>query len=500
MPTIHRMQDKPKFPLGRWLLTACFVFWAGFTAYHAWLKPLPEGISVKGQVHTVGADDVRFLCDVTYPGPSGSVVTQEIYDEAIRMIGSAENLIVADLFLFNDYRGKAGTAYRPLSHEVAAALIARKQARPNLQVVVITDPVNDAYGGSKTAPLQALREADIPVVLTRLNRLRDSNPLWSGFWRLAIKPWGVSRGGWWPHPFSATAGKVGLRSWLTLLNFKANHRKVIITDTAKINGSGRELTALVMSANPHDGSSAHGNVALAVSGPVASDLLRSEQAVLAMSGFTSDIHLTTSSAVESEPLIETKARLHLVTEGSIRRTLLENLDLTRAGDRIDLAMFYLSDRKVVGALKAAAARGVTIRLLLDQNRDAFGYAKDGVPNKPVAAELVSAHSDIMVRWYDTRGEQFHAKAIFVQRADRTTLFAGSANFTRRNLGDLNLETSLVLEGPADYPAISDAQQWFDDLWHNRKGPSSLPYANRADDSFLRYWKYRLQEATGLGTF
>ncbi|MFU8869003.1 carboxyl transferase domain-containing protein, partial [Natronococcus sp.] len=44
----------------------------------------------------------------------------------------------------------------------------------------------------------------------------------------------------------------------------------------------RELVALVMSANPHDGSSAHGNVALAVRGAVVHDLLRSEQAVLAL--------------------------------------------------------------------------------------------------------------------------------------------------------------------------------------------------------------------------
>ncbi len=345
-----------------------------------------------------------------------------------------------------------------------------------------------------------MRDAGIPVVLTQLNRLRDSNPLWSGFWRLAIKPWGVSRGGWWPHPFSASAGKVGLRSWLTLLNFKANHRKVIITDTPKSDGSGRELTAMVMSANPHDGSSAHGNVALVVRGPVAGDLLRSEQAVLTMSGYPQSIQLNAGLAVESGPSTEAEAHLRLVTEGGIRRTLLETLNLTGAGDRIDLAMFYLSDRKVVGALKAAADRGVTLRLLLDQNRDAFGYAKDGVPNKPVAAELASAHSNIMVRWYDTRGEQFHAKAILVQHADRTTLFAGSANLTRRNLGDLNLETNLILEGPVDYPAISDALQWFDDLWHNRKAPYSLPYAQGADDSLLLYWKYRLQEATGLGTF
>ncbi|MBW7895417.1 MAG: hypothetical protein H3C27_09915, partial [Opitutaceae bacterium] len=138
--------------------------------------------------------------------------------------------------------------------------------------------------------------------------------------------------------------------------------------------------------------------------------------------------------------------------------------------------------------------------LLDQNRDAFGYAKDGVPNKPVAAELTAAHPNITVRWYDTRGEQFHAKAVLVHRADRGLLLAGSANLTRRNLADLNLETNLVLDAPADFPALTAARDWFDSLWHSRIGPATLPYAAGADDSLLRRWKYRVQEATGLGTF
>lgn len=474
--------------------------WAGFTVWHAWLKPLPDGISLESPAHAVAKNDMRFLSDLTYPGKDGPVIKQEIFDEALRLIGSAEHVIVADLFLFNDYLGKAGSAYHPLSSEVAAALVARKQAHPNLTIVVITDPVNDAYGGSEAAPLRVLRDAGIPVVLTHLNRLRDSNPLWSGFWRLAIKPFGTSRDGWLPHPFSTDAGQVGLRSWLSLINFKANHRKVIIADTPRRNGPGRELAALVMSANPHDGSSAHSNVALAVRGAVAGDLLRSEQAVLAMSGHTLPADLTENVQPAAVEPADGVAQVRVVTEGAIRRTLLETLDATGNGDQIDLAMFYLSDRKVVDALKAAATRGAIVRLLLDQNRDAFGYAKDGVPNKPVAAELTSAHPNITVRWYDTRGEQFHAKAVLVHRADRTTLLAGSANLTRRNIGDLNLETNLLLEAPADFPTMADARHWFDDLWHNRIGPCSLPYENGEDDSTLRYWKYRLQEATGLGTF
>lgn len=504
MRTIACMKrsQRPPTKRKRWLavVLAVLVCWAGFTAWHAWFKPLPDGISFNGPVRAVAAEDVRFLADVTFPGANGPVIRQEIFDGALRLISNAEHLVVADLFLFNDYLGMSTTAHRPLSREIAAALIARKQARPDLSVVVVTDPVNNAYGGGEANPLRALRDAGIPVVITNLDRLRDSNPLWSGFWRLAVKPFGTSPGGWLPHPFAADAGRVGLRSWFALLNFKANHRKVIIADAPRRTGAGRELAALVMSANPHDGSSAHGNVAFAVRGAIAEDLLRAEAAVLNMSGHAHPPGLPEYPGSNAAEPSAATAHMRVLTEGAIRHALLDVLATTGAGDRIDLALFYLSDRRIIAALKSAAARGAHIRLLLDQNRDAFGYAKDGVPNKPVAAELTAAHPNIIVRWYDTRGEQFHAKAVLVHRAGRSFMLAGSANLTRRNLADLNLETNLALEARSDFPALLTAQAWFDGLWHNRTGPCTRPYADGADDSPFRRWKYRVQEATGLGTF
>jgi len=55
-------------------------------------------------------------------------------------------------------------------------------------------------------------------------------------------------------------------NYLALLNSKANHRKVILADR------GDEVVALVTSANPHDGSSAHGNVGILFSGAAVADL------------------------------------------------------------------------------------------------------------------------------------------------------------------------------------------------------------------------------------
>ncbi len=51
-----------------------------------------------------------------------------------------------------------------------------------------------------------------------------------------------------------------------------------------------------------------------------------------------------------------------------------------------------------------------MRVLLDPNKDAFGFEKSGLPNRQVASELIAASDGaIKLRWYRTHGEQFHAK-------------------------------------------------------------------------------------------
>ncbi len=87
--------------------------------------------------------------------------------------------------------------------------------------------------------------------------------------------------------------------------------------------------------------------------------------------------------------------------------MLDAIDGTRNGDAVRIAMFYLSDRKIVESLlRAAGERNVIVQLILDPNRDAFGRSKDGVPNRPVANELVTkSGGNVQVRWYRTHGEQ-----------------------------------------------------------------------------------------------
>lgn len=449
---------------------------------------LPDGVSYRGDRHP--ADDVRFMADITWTDDSDvRHVEQHVFDAILEIIGGAERFVLVDMFLYNDFQGDPPETTRALSSELTDALIARKRARPEIDIVVISDPVNTVYGGIESEYFDALEAAGIPVVLTRLDRLRDSNPSYSSFWRLLGKPSGTKKGGLLPSPFSDD--KVTMLSYLALLNFKANHRKLVIAD------SDDGLVALLTSANPHDGSSAHGNVGVSFRGPAVADLLESEQAVLAFSGAEP---FEVSLPEPRGPQSPTAATVQVVTEGKIREALLEGIESAGKGDEVDVAVFYISDHDVVDALGDARKRGARVRALLDPNKDAFGREKGGIPNRPVAADLRA--SDVAVRWCDTHGEQCHAKLMLVRYADSTgMLVLGSANFTRRNLQDFNLETDLAIRGPIESPAIRDATIWFERLWNNELGRSySVDYDVYRDERLRQRFKYNVEERTGLSTF
>lgn len=454
-------------------------------------KPLPEGVGIAHAWRA--ADAVRFLADRSFVDAQGQRRSeQQIFDTAFAMIGQARQLVLLDMFLYNDLAGAEDQVLRPLSGQLTEVLVQRMAQVPELRVVVITDPINTVYGSLDAPQLDRLRAAGARVISTDLTALRASNPAWSGPWALCCAWLGNRMGrGWLPNPFGA--GRISLRSWLSLPNFRANHRKTLVVDHA----GGWQ--ALVTSANPHDASSAHDNVAVQFSGRAALDLVASEAAVALFSGAPlENLPPTPAGSFDPDPAAGA-ARLRVLTEGAIRKALLETLDAAHAGESLDMAMFYLADRGVIAALKAAQSRGVSLRLLLDPNEDAFGRKKNGVPNRPVARELVQA--GIPVRWCDTHGEQCHAKFLLHRRGGEAGLIAGSANFTRRNLADLNLETSVQVMAPVDHPAIVEAVTWFEQNWENEPGRNySVEYARYADASLgHRIW-YRFGEATGFSTW
>ncbi|MCI0533569.1 phospholipase D-like domain-containing protein [bacterium] len=483
-------------------LTKAFVYFCvlvifGLSAYGI-LKPLPKGVGVRGSTFVVPENSVTFLSDTTYMGEDGERHTdQEVFDEVFRMIARAERYILIDMFLWNSFQGALIEETRPLSSELTEALILKKEEYPDIEIAVITDPINTVYGGARAPHLNDLEAAGITIITTNLLPLRESNPAYSSFWLLFAERLGNSKeGGWLPHPFDARRDDVTLRSWLSLMNFKANHRKLIMAD------DGRKMPALITSANPHDASSAHGNVALKVDDFLWIDIFESEQNAAVFS----DAELPPMPARESVRDTEgghSGTRVTLLTEGEIKKTLLHEITRTEKEDTIDMAMFYLSDRNVIGELIAAAKRGVSIRIILDPNKDAFGRQKNGVPNRPVAKELLKKSGEkIEVRWCDTHGEQCHSKLVLIKNEEGHHLILGSANLTRRNIGNFNLETNVHARSAVETDAFVRAREYFETMWENKDAKKyTADYSAYADRTlFLKTAMYRFMEWSGMSSW
>ena len=467
------------------LMTAVVVF-IGYSM----MPSLPTGFAFAGPFRP--ASHLQFFHDDTWVDDQGQrQVSQTIVDEVFRLIEGAQHFLLIDMFLYNDFQGQTPEHTRPLAAELTQRLIAQQQRFPKMTIIVITDPINTVYDGLSSPYFEALRDQGITVVISDLDLLPDSNPVYSLFWRLLIKPFGNRQVQTLPNPFGA--GRVSARSWLRMINFKANHRKVLIAD------QGNSYVGLVTSGNPHDGSSAHRNVALRFDGPAVEDLWRSEAAILALQGVTPPVFSTPFSNVQN-PTASHTIDVRILTEREIKQALLNQLDSSQLGDAIDMIMFYLADRQIISALKAALRRGAKLRLILDPNKDAFGFNKNGIPNRPVAAEL--AETGIPIRWCDTHGEQCHVKMILLHHKNSTSdIILGSANLTRRNLDNLNLETDVQIHGPQTSLPVQEAVKMFETYWHNTPDRQfTVAFEHYREPSRFKYWLYRFQEATGMSAF
>jgi len=441
-------------------------------------KPLPDGLSFAGELRPLSG--VEFLHDLTYATDTGRVSDQLIFDRVFHLIDRARRFIVIDMFLLNDEHG-GDREYPALSRTLVDRLIESRLRVPGIEITLITDEINTFYGSYQPELLSELEDAGVNVIITDLTRLRDSNPSYSSLWRTYVRWFGTGGPALFPHPLTSRGRKVTARSYLRMLNFKANHRKLIVT----------EQGCLITSANPHDASGFHSNIAFAATGGICADMLESERAVARFSGAS----IPTLAVNDGEPGGPERARL--LTEGEIRQGLLEAIRSTESGDSIDVAMFYFSDRRIVRALLEASALGVNVRVILDPNKDAFGREKNGIPNRQVAHELTTRSEErVNVRWYDTQGEQFHTKLVIVKKAETVRIFGGSANLTRRNLGDYNLEADLEIVAPREATVAGEVARYFDRIWTNDGGRHTIEYRAYEDPSHLKRLVYRLQEFTG----
>ncbi|WP_419874022.1 phospholipase D family protein [Candidatus Pristimantibacillus sp. PTI5] len=462
------------------------VFYACVAAYHS-EKPLPEGISMEGPVHYVTEQDIEFLYDLTSHGSSeGQIKTEQmIFNSVYKAIEEATEFIVIDMFLYNSLYDKE-QSFPSLSRNLTDRLIAKKMKYPQMDIVFITDEINSSYGSHPASELERLHAAGIYTHITDVNPLRDSNPLYSAGWRIFAQWFGEAGEGWLTNKMATAAPDMTLRSYMKLLNIKANHRKVIVTDKSLI----------VSTANPHDASYYSSNSGFKVNGNIIGDALASEQAAV---GLSDSFKLPAYSKAAQE---KGDIRVRLLTEGKILKHVSQDLSKTESGDLIWIGMFYLADRQVIEELLKASERGVEIRLILDPNQNAFGSEKIGIPNRPVASELINKSNDrIQIRWYNTEKEQFHTKLMLIRHKGDVVIHNGSGNYTTRNLDDLNLETNLKVEASENSRVSKQVQQYFEKLWENEGAEYTLDYSAYQEETvFLKRILYRVQGLLDFTTF
>ena len=242
------------------------VVWVGLMVWGL-VKPLPVGLSVAGRQVAASEAGVEFLYDLAYQSSGELVTEQRIFARLERIIAEAEHFLILDFFLFNGLRNPE-QSFPPLSSALTEALLRKKEEQPQVDIVLITDEINSHYGVEEPEHFQRLRKAGVLIIYTDSSRLRDSNFFYSPGWRLFGQWFGSAGPGWLPNPFAASGPKMTLVAYLRLLNFKANHRKVAVS----------EKEALISSANPHDASALHANIALVVRGEVLREVLAAERA------------------------------------------------------------------------------------------------------------------------------------------------------------------------------------------------------------------------------
>jgi PLD-like domain len=426
--------------LGLTIKGGCALLLLAWLSVGVWnsVKPLPPGTRVMSLPVRLVESDVALLVATT---------RREILNHAMGVVEHAEQLIVID--------------QSPLARELSQALLVRKQARPNLKIVLITDPAPEALGGTPPQDLQTLERAGIIVARVRLDRLRDSNVAYSSLWRILV--------GWWSDPFQEVNGSASVASWSRQFNFKADQRQVLTAD----DGSGI-WTSLIGA--PDSG------YALSLRGALAHDILASE---LQIAGWSDDDRLPGIPPAAARSIGTIDARF--LTEGAIGDALLDALASVGKDDQIFLLAHHLGDRRVVSALLEAAGRGARLRVLLDPVTH---------PNLATAAELMRAPgARIELRWTTYRENTLHTQMTLVRHRNDVSIYAGSANLTRRNLGDFNLEAAVELRLPTQAVLGRSFSDCFDKLWS--KGAS---YESYADGSAATLWSYRFAEASGLSSF
>src|SRR5690625_650568 len=148
--------------------------------YHQ-TKALPEGTSHLGQEYYLMDEDITFLYDLTYQKDGEEIHEQIIFDTMIDMIEEAEEFLIIDMFMINDFSDESRD-FPKLSEIFFETVKEQLEMKPNLDVVIITDELNQTYGSHEAEFIDPLVEFGAEVVYRSEERRvgKESRVGWTG--------------------------------------------------------------------------------------------------------------------------------------------------------------------------------------------------------------------------------------------------------------------------------------------------------------------------------
>ena len=514
-----------------------------FTVSCSTIKTPPLGINYESPIRET--ENAEFHYDLTYLDKDGNIqYDRNLWDATYKVIDNAKDYLIVEMFLFNDLYNKDKEHFPEFAKEYTERLVKKQKENPNLKVYILADENNNFYGAFEHPFITSMKNAGINVIIVDIFKLKDTFPWYSPFWRTFIKPMeNPQNKGWITNFYGDMWPKLTIRNLLRALNVKADHKKVFLN----------EKEVVVSSANIHDPSYFHENIAIYTDGPIVKDVLHNLQLVAKfsdseinvdgsdrrmeniMNSSSNDKTETDEKTLNSENQKENNVKqinneeneqnvkektsinseknsitdtegdtykIQYLTEGAIGKHLDEDIDSLKAGDELLMGMYFLADKGVIDRLIKAANRGVKIRIIFDRSRDAFGMSTNGLPNKPVSKKLKKkTKGKIEIKWYFTNNEQYHTKITLMKKTDGNVIInAGSANLIKKNIRGYIMDANFRILTTQDSKISKDIYEYFDRLWENKDGLFTLNFDDEPTTGGFSDFMYKILDATQLGSF
>ena len=521
-----------------------------FTVSCSTIKNPPLGINYESPIRET--ENAEFHYDLTYLDKDGNIqYDRNLWDATLKVVDNAKDYLIIEMFLFNDLYNKDKERFPEFAKEYTEKLVKKQQENPNLKVYILADENNNFYGAFEHPFITSMKNAGINVIIVDIFKLKDTFPWYSPIWRTFIKPMGNPQNkGWITNFYGDMWPKLTIRNLLRALNVKADHKKVFLN----------EKEVVVSSANIHDPSYFHENIAIYTDGPIVKDVLHDLQLVAKFSDSEINVdgsNKETKSKIEMDIADKTKIRkdtmnigdledknndminlkenisdsqkneksekesfsfnsgkneitdtegktykIQYLSEGAIGKHLDADIDSLKSGDELLMGMYFLADRGVIDRLIKAANRGVKIRIIFDRSRDAFGMSTNGLPNKPVSKKLKrKTKGKIEIKWYFTNNEQYHTKITLMKKTDGSVIInAGSANLIKKNIRGYIMDSNFRILTTQDSKISKDVYTYFDRLWENKDGLFTINFDDEPTTSGFSDFMYKILDTTQLGSF